>query len=335
MATTSEGKRRGLIPLIVAVACLALVDVSVRAAVPRTASFNAWNDWQATHKVEAIDELARRGGSPLVLMGSSMMDYAADPGALSKLLGLQRPAFNASLNGAEARLMDFWLLNVVVPRLRPQVVVIGVSSRELNDLGKGTRGAYEAVRDSYGGRNVATDLSPTERILEVGERVSGLVRYRSILRAPSRLFKEEPLEEGLAVTALGAPTHPRRLDVYRTLPPIAGGFAVGGPSMRALEHLIERLEALGIRVLLVEMPISPDGYARHPNGVADYRSFQQTVAQFVATSGTSFADMLSPFTTTEWFGDTLHLNKRGRERFTQFLAARLTPLIAASRSFSD
>ena len=330
MPTTSKGFRRRLIPLIVALACLALIDVSVRAAVPRTAAFNAWNDWQATHKVEAIDALARRGGSPLVLMGSSMMDYAVDPGTLSKLLDLQHPAFNASLNGAEARLMNFWLLNVVVPRLRPRVVVIGVSSRELNDLGEGTRGAFEAVRDSYGGRTVANDLSPAERILAVGERVSGLVRYRSLLRAPSRLFNAEPLEEGLAVTALGAPTHPRRLDVYRTLPPITGGFAVGGPSMRALERLIERLEALKIRVLLVEMPISPDGYARHPNGIADYRSFQQAIARFVATTGTSFTDMLSPFPTTEWFGDTLHLNRRGRERFTQFLAGTISRLIATT-----
>ncbi|MEX2554917.1 MAG: hypothetical protein WEB06_04735 [Actinomycetota bacterium] len=328
MPTTSEGKRRRLIPLIVAVACLALVDVSVRAAVPRAASFNAWNDWQATHKVAAIDALARRGGSPLVLMGSSMMDYAVDPGALSKLLGLKRPVFNASLNGAEARLMDFWLLNVVVPRLRPRVVVIGVSSRELNDLGEGTRRAFDAVRDSYGGRAVAGDLSPTERILELGERVSGLVRYRSLLRKPSRLFDAEPLEEGLAVSALGAPTHSRRTDVYRTLPPISGGFAVGGSSMRALDHLIGRLESLGIRVLLVEMPISPDGYARHPNGIADYRSFQQAVAGFVAAKGLPFSDMLSPFPTTEWFGDTLHLNRRGRERFTRLLAGILAPSVA-------
>lgn len=330
MPANPERKRRGLTPLIIAVVFLSLVDVSVRAAVPRAASFNAWNDWQATHKVEAIDALARRGGSPLVLMGSSMMDYAVDPGALSKLLGLQRPAFNASLNGAEARLMDFWLLNVVVPRLRPQVVVIGVSSRELNDLGRGTREAFEAVRNSYGGRTAATDLSPTERILEVGERVSGIVRYRTLLRAPSRLFKAEPLEEGLAVTVLGAPTHPRRLDTYRTLPPISGGFAVGGSALGALKHLIERLKSSKIRVLLVEMPISPDGYARHPNGMADYRSFQQAVGQFVATTGTSFADMLSPFPTTEWFGDTLHVNKRGRERFTQLLAGTLGAFIQAA-----
>lgn len=330
MPTTSEGKRRRLIPLIVAVALLALIDVSVRAAVPRAASFNAWNDWQATHKVEAIDALARRGGSPLVLMGSSMMDYAVDPAALSKQLGLQRPAFNASLNGAEARLMDFWLLNVVVPRLRPRFVVIGVSSRELNDLGRGTREAFEAVRNSYGGRTVADDLSPTQRILEVGERVSGIVRYRALLRVPSRLVNAEPLEAALAVSALGAPTHPRRLDTYRTLPPISGGFAVGGSAMRALEHLVERLKSSKIRVLLVEMPISPDGYARHPNGMADYRSFQQTIAQFVATTGTSFADLLTPFPTTEWFGDTLHLNRRGRERFTQLLAGTLGPIVAAA-----
>ena len=327
MSTIPERKRRSG-PLLVAIVFLVLVDVSVRVAVPRTASFNAWNDWQATHKVEAIDALARRGGSPVVLMGSSMMDYAVDPDALSKLLGLRRPAFNASLNGAEAWLMDFWLLNVVVPRLHPRVVVIGLSSRELNDLGEGTRDAFVAVRNSYGGRNVTTDLSATERILELGERVSGLVRYRGLLRTPSRLFDAEPLEEGLAVSALGAPTHRRRLDTYKALPPIAGGFAVGGSSMRTLEHLIERLISSKIRLLLVEMPISPDGYARHPNGIADYRRFQQTIERVVKTTGTSFLDMLTQFQTFEWFGDSVHLNRRGRERFTRLLAETLAPTIA-------
>lgn len=323
---TKRGRR--LTPLIVAVAFLVLADVAVRTAVPRAASLNAWNDWQATNKVEAIDALARRGGSSVVLMGSSMMDYAVDPAALSKELGLKRPAFNASLNGAEARLMHFWLLNVVVPRLRPRVVVIGVSSRELNDLGKGTREAFEAVRHSYGGRAVANDLSPTERVLDMGERVSGLVRYRSLLRKPTRLFDAEPLEEGLAVSALGSPTHRRRLDAYKALPPIEGGFAVGGSSMRALEHLIERLMSSKIRLVLVEMPIAPDGYARHPNGMTDYRRFQQTLARVVTTTGAHFVDMLAPFPTSEWFADSVHLNRQGRERFTQLIAGILVPSVA-------
>jgi hypothetical protein len=318
---------RGLTPLIVAVAFLVLADVVVRTAVPRAASLNAWNDWQATNKGEAIDALARRGGSSVVLMGSSMMDYAVDPAALSNALGLKRPAFNASLNGAEAQLMHFWLLNVVVPRLRPRVVVIGVSSRELNDLGKGTRDAFEAVRHSYGGRAVANDLSPTERVLEMGERVSGLVRYRSLLRKPTRLFDAEPLEEGLAVSVLGSPTHRRRLDAFKALPPIVGGFAVGGTSMRVLERLIERLSSSNIRPVLVEMPIAPDGYARHPNGIADYRRFQHTIARVVTSTGATFADMLTPFPTSEWFGDSVHLNKGGRERFTQLLAGILAPSI--------
>ena len=318
---------RGLTPLLVAFAFLVLADVVVRTGVPRAASFNAWNDWQATNKVEAIDALARRGGSSVVLMGSSMMDYAVDPAALSNALGLKRPAFNASLNGAEAHLIHFWLLNVVVPRLRPQVVVIGVSSRELNDLGIGTRDAFEAVRHSYGGRAVANDLSPTERVLEIGERLSGLVRYRSILRKPTRLFDAEPLEDGLGVSILGAPTHRRRLDAFKALPPIVGGFATGGSSMRALEGLIERLISSNIRPVLVEMPIAPDGYARHPKGIADYRRFQQTISLVVTSTGVTFEDMLTPFPSIEWFGDSVHLNKGGRERFTKLLAGILAPSI--------
>lgn len=277
-----------------------------------------------------MDALSLRGGAAVVFMGSSMTDYALDPKALSVSLGLRRPAFNASLNGAEARLMEFWLLNVVVPRLRPRAVVIGVSSRELNDRGRNARRAYEAVRGSYGGRSVATDRSPTERILAGAERLSALVRYRELLRTPTRLFKVERLQAALAVTRLGAPTHIRTRGAFKQLPPFEGGFSVGGSAIHALERLVTRLRAERIRVIVVEMPMSPDGFLRHPNGIADYAQFHSALARLAVERDVDLVDLTPSFPTTEWFVDSLHLNAKGRTRFTVLITDHLRSALAAA-----
>jgi hypothetical protein len=324
---------RGIaIAALVALTLVTLADVAVRAAVPHMRPFNSWSDWEATNKVERMDALARRGGASIVLAGSSMMNAAGDPVALGKTLDVRRPVFNASLNGAGSQLMDFWLLHVVVPRLHPRIVVLGVSSRDLNDRGISSGDAYRSLRRSTGGRSVAPNLSPTERIEAIAEKVSAVVRYRSILRQPSRWFGTDPRQVAAVVSPLGVPrairflNHPYKIkdDFYpRIVPRMYSNFSTGGVATRSLDHLVSSLVALKIQVVLVEMPITLDVYPVHPNGMDDYRLFERSLGAVVSESGARFINMIPRFPSTLQFGDPLHVNGEGRQRFTDLLAAML------------
>ena len=307
-------------------------DLAVRAAVPHLQPFNAWADWEATNKVDAMDALARRGGASIVLAGSSMMNAAGDPVAIGKELSVSRPVFNASLNGAGPQLMELWLMNVVVPRLKPRVVVLGVSSRDLNDRGVSSAEAYRSVRRSYGGRSVASDLSVTERIERFAERASAVVRYRSLLRQPSRWFRDEPRKAAASVTPLGVPhairflDHPYKIkdDFYpRIVPRMYSTFKIGGVATRSLDRLVRALVAAKVRVVLVEMPISQDVYPVHPNGLDDYLAFERALARIGSASNARVLNLVPAFPSTEPFGDPLHVNSLGRARFTRLLVEAL------------
>ncbi len=256
-----------------------------------------------------------------------MVNAAADPALFSRLSGAKRPAFNAALNGAGARLLDLWTLGVVVPRLQPKLVVIGLSSRELNDNGIASSRAYHAVRRSPGGRSIASDLSPTERIQSMGERGLYLVRYRNLLRNPSKLTDQPDAKRRSAVGPLGALAALRLFDeaTYRVTERFRngfslslGGFTMGGRELDALGHLVESLIAQRIRVVVVEMPVTDDTIAAHPRGADDYRSFENVLG--VLARSTQLIDADAWFPGTAGFADPMHLNGTGREEFTRRLA---------------
>lgn len=323
---TSPSRRRIPIPILTALVVLALAEIGVRVISPKFGPLNWWNDWEATRKVEVMDKLAAKGGASVVFVGSSMMNAAADPLLFSKLTGSGRPAFNAALNGAGTRLLDLWTLDVVVPRLRPKVVVIGLSSRELNDLGGASEQAYRSVRGSPGGRSVAPNLSPTEWLLRIGDR-SAIVRYRDRLRHPATLFDTPRGAGSASVGPLGTLTALRLFEhaTYRNelffknvVPRTLARFSTGGITLTALRHLIQELKASRIGVVLVEMPITQDAVDAHPRGAQDYRTFEQIVGT-LASDSTRLIDAHAWFQGTVEFADPFHLNGTGRAHFTRQL----------------
>ncbi len=331
VVTTSRARGRLPLPIVAALVVLVLAEIALRVAAPKLGPLNTWNDWEATRKVEVMDALAAKGGASVVFVGSSMTNAALDPLLYSQLSGAPRPAFNAALNGAGTRLFDLWTLRVVVPRLRPKVVVVGLSSRELNDLGSSSEHAYESVRGSPGGRSVATDLSPTEWILRAGDQ-SYLVRYRQRLRSPSTLFDTPPGAGRASVGPLGQLAalrifnRPQYLteDFHKNVVPrTLARYSVGGRALSSLRHMVEELTAAKIRVVLVEMPVTQDAIDAHPRGADDYRLFEQILGTFA--SRTQVIDAHAWFEGTAEFADPFHLNSKGRARFTQQLDAETEP----------
>jgi hypothetical protein len=291
-----------------------------------------WQNWETQNKADRIDTLAARGGASVVFVGSSMVNAAVDPDAFGRAAHRDRPAFNAAINGADARLVEPWLLDVVVPRLAPETVVIGVSSRDLND--HASHRQFDLFRTSDEGRWAMHHRSPPDRLERAAERWSYLVRYRDDLRRPRRLAgHRDPLR---AVADIGVLGQLHALDIYahadyavtphfvrEARSDALHDYSIGGEEVAALRRTVTGLRARGVRVVLLEMPVTEDAIALHPHGAADYARFTARLRDVAGVTEAQLVDLTSTFGSTRFFFDPFHLNGSGRAAFTAALADRL------------
>ena len=92
-----------------------------------------WNFVQTDLKVEEMQALAASGASAdVLLIGNSSVASGFIADELEVLLGVDT-VYNAALDGSSMRQMEDWALNVAVPLTNPGTVVIGLTSRDLND----------------------------------------------------------------------------------------------------------------------------------------------------------------------------------------------------------
>ena len=92
-----------------------------------------WNFAQTDRKVSEMEALAAAGETAdVVLLGNSSVNGAFVTEDLEQLTGIGT-IFNAALDGSSMRQTEDWALNVVVPLIAPRTVVIGLTSRDLND----------------------------------------------------------------------------------------------------------------------------------------------------------------------------------------------------------
>jgi len=169
--------------LVVAVAVLALAELTVRARASTMPDPPRWSAPEIDYKEAQVERLQARGGASVVFLGSSVIDAAANP-TLVASPGAARPPYNAGFGGGSVRMINTWATKVAVPRLKPDVVVLGLASRDLNPNDpeqvrlEQDFVAARAVKELTGR---ASSLDRAERRLE---RSSALFKYRSQLRRP-------------------------------------------------------------------------------------------------------------------------------------------------------
>jgi hypothetical protein len=328
--------RGGALRLVTAaLLVMALAELGVRAAAPKLREPLLWADWEAQNKVAAMDRLARRGGASVVLLGSSMMNAAANAEALGAALGVRRPAFNAALNGADLRTVELWARRIVVPRLRPRIVVIGFNAGEFNANGDIQNELYGKLVESPLGRAAIGGGSVLDRLESWLVQRSYLIRYRSVLRQPwDAAVGQDPGRRRLAVTPAGTL---EIIDRFHARPYTPGAarqlanwdraftrYAPGGPQRAALERLVRDLVRQGVTVIVVRMPVTGDLARLLPRGTADLEAFGRALAAFVSSHPVRFVDADAALGgDTSLFTDPLHLNAAGAARFTAILADAL------------
>jgi hypothetical protein len=323
-------RRVGLVALGVAIALVA-AEVGARALADRLPMAYEWHTEEAQLKVERMDELARDGGVDVVLLGTSIVN-GIDPAGLTGATGQPISAYNASLTAGVPPLTEAWFREVVQPRLRPKLVIIGVSSFDLTDEPPSRRAFFDAYLASPARRRATGRAGELERLDHWIGRRSELWGHRAALRHPDVVLDAiGGTAEVLPAYAAGLQPngHTNALDGFD----FASGHGSGGgvpvstwklghDDPAVLARLVREAEATGARVVLVDMPITNTYVDKHPNGQADYATYRDALEAFAADLAVPVV-RLSDIRDDALFADEVHLNGPGSAYVTGLLVASL------------
>jgi hypothetical protein len=329
-------RRRLLTVVAVAVGLLLVAEAGVRLSSSRLPTPQLWSGPEMPVKEEQIDELAAHGGASVVFMGSSTMDAAADASAFH-INGATRPLYNGSTGAGSMSMIDIWGRLVAVPRLHPDVIVLGLVSRELNPNDR----EQALINTNFMRSKAVRRLLGTETLLERVERhaeaASDLVNYRSVLRQPRRVWDTLRTGEFLSgefgeivaadgqyqgflerhVQDSGVTTASLRQTALRD-------FEIGDQQVRTLRKMLDAFTGQGIQVVVVNMPVARVYVDAHPHGKAGYLEAVDVVREEAVRAGAEFIDL------GQWpdalMADMGHVNATGVRRFTE----EITPVIAAA-----
>lgn len=291
-----------------------------------------WPRIEIAQKLDQIRKLANAGKEVEVLFaGSSMMAGGVDPVAFTQASGLT--SYNAAFAGPSMRTITPWILDVVEPMLDPDVVVVGVQTRELSDNGPKNQTMYEKFVNSPGYKQTkGTVASQLEGDLE---ELSSFLRYRRALREPSRLFATDEAERrALAEADVRKVIGPSGMRVEDSVDYRRSGklirqlylktltdFSVGGQEYDALLKLARVLDDRDVQLVLVNMPVTADYWTAHADPDGDREEYHELMQDFVRETGVPFVDAENGFRSSVAFRDPVHLDIEGRQAMAEALAA--------------
>jgi hypothetical protein len=308
---------------LIAITAVLTLEGAVRALEPALPEVNQWREPLVSAKVRRMDRLSGHGPIDVVFAGSSQMLFAGDPVMLRRNLGVRWSSYNAALWGAPPVVNEHWLLDVVSPRLRPRVVVLGVSPVDFVDADTDipTNNYFNAmaVRDDWIG---AFERGTASR--------SALVRHRRSLRSYSviadsigRRRRGEPGARvlGPGIDAFGRMRN-RDNDRFRgdaaarevVAGVVAHGWEPSEVQRDAFGRTIRGLQARGIEPIVVEMAVSAP-FIDLLGGSRAYSSFRSFLRDQTEELGVTLLDAAGGATDTRFFIDFDHVNRDGANVF--------------------
>ena len=302
----------------------------------RLGESSGWNDPGLAMQARNMSRVGEEpGGAEVVVLGSSATGEGVDPDRLARASQAYDSAYNAWHAGAPARSLDLFARSLVLPILRPKVVVIGLTSEQLNDNGSG-HFSHDALESSPARPRVPGDGTAAERIVREVANLSYFVRLRETLRRPNELLdalKAGPDNNPYEINSRGMSTStrdqelrltPRHLEQNREA---LADYEVGSVELPAFRDLVRRLRSGGIRVLIVNMPVLEDAYLPlHPRGALDNDRYEAALEALTRDEGLAYLDTTKESWGPEWFADENHVNGRGSARLTDLVAGAVDRL---------
>lgn len=328
------GVRRRLAVAATALTVIVGAEAGAAALDPHLPAPRIWHSVEADVKVGQMDRL---GQADLALVGASVLNGGADPSVIGERLG--RSVYNAGLSAGFIPITSLWAEEVVLPRLHPDVLVLGLISFDVH--AHDSHPLFEdALRTSPGGRAALGTEGLVDRLdRALGER-SALWRHRRSLRSPSTVLDalqddvEPPDPEFGPIGPLGRARYggevPSLADADR---PADAGLPVTQwrPDPGLVERvrtLVRRAAADGTSTVLVSMPVSQRYVDRHPNGEADQQAFHAVLEGIARGEGVSLIDM-DVMRDPGRYLDQVHLDDAAAAEFSEALAAALAAELGA------
>jgi hypothetical protein len=275
-----------------------------------------------------MDYLARIGGADVVFVGTSLVNGAADAFVAARGVGGGHGAYNAALSAGLPLIMEPWTTDVVLPRLRPKLLVLGLSSMDFADSAA-ARTFEAALEDSPAGGQALGTESVLEKLDRWVTDRSDLWRHRFALREPRTVLNairgraKTPSGEYGPVRPGGRTAYPqRRAGGPVGLGPPVQGWRLGRESPAAIRRLIRLAKAREVKVVLVDMPITQTYVDRHPQGERDFRRYVRALRELARSEQVRLLEYSST-RAAHLFVDQVHLRTAAGDAFTERLARQL------------
>jgi hypothetical protein len=219
-------------------------------------NFPSFNSERLDQQIRLYSRYLSNYGTPdILIVGSSRALQGVDPIALQETLAARGypglTAYNFSINGATAQVIDLILRRILLPDHLPQLIIWADGSRAFNS-GR-TDATYEGIATSAGYLQLAQGERPIPPLSQLLPTIEPAV---FCLDLPEYWFSEEILElqqlaegnqpallERLDSAELSCPSPP---EVVEPLPPVEGAIAATPP----LAPLFNGLEPSGFQPVL-------------------------------------------------------------------------------------
>lgn len=332
LTSRSSGRRiplRILVPLMAVVLASEVVVRVIDPALPVPIDHST-RDYVA--KIDQMDAVGAAGGVDVVFAGTSQVMFSVEPAALADA-GVEWTSYNAAVPGASPAMNAHWILEEVVPRLRPSTVVYGIGPVDLHRTA-----ATEMLEARYFGSRAVRPglLADLERWAADG---SALVRHRESLRQPDAVLSavsdrargvETPsaVEAVAAFRGLDADGHASQFasfsftsERFPIKPADLADFEVDADVVAAVEQLVLDLRAIDVDVVLLAMPIANEMSEWLPDGESDVARAMAALRGVAARTNAPLLDLATGMTSRFWFADPMHVNDVGASVFNAALAA--------------
>jgi hypothetical protein len=346
-APRSPSGRAGLpiwvVPIAVVLALLAgeLVARAVGPDLPKTAG----TDQESVLKA---DQMAARKGTrtDVAFIGASETAAGLVPSDVDAASSRFTGAYNAGLRGASPGTDAAWAERVVIPRLHPKVVVVGLLPTSLAVL-TGSGAAFQASSDSSYAAAIDT-IAPRgiARLEKPAAKHFALIRYRTGLRQPTTLIeglrvavggKAHAVDPSLDPTILQKALAPTGETIEYRDPPTFDGpdpemgadlAKVGRAHMSysGLEHLLRSLRDEGVVPVLAIAPMDRKGLIASGLDFTDLDAIAAKAADVAEHLHVPVLNSFGADFASDEFHDRQHLDAAGSKRWSREVGAWLDDL---------
>jgi len=287
---------------------LAMAEGGLRAFEDRLPVSTDWPTIETGVKYELLRQLPE---ADVVFLGSSITEAAIDPREFVDASGVGS-AFNSGIPFSTPFTNEWWLNEVVLESVEPNLVVIGVTP-----WSGGQRAEHDPLLAALRLATVSRDDSQ--------DPPSALLGQAGLLSEWDRRMADETVKAHL--TDLGHQTgyYERSIDDATPFGVPTGPSEMPEEEAHAVDRMVDILSERGIEAIVLIEP----GRSPGDDGTMDYEGYIASVLRHEDEWGVPVLDTFNQGWDRSLYADLAHFNRLGTESFTSYVAQTITGLQAA------